>query len=185
MPKKKVTKKEWLWVGVTFFSNGGLKALNVEEMARVLKCTKGSFYWYFKSRNDYIAQLIDLWASEGTEMFIEDVSTIDSPKTQLKCLLDNVFSDRRAGDFEFYLRQFGKDDQKVGLLINKVEQRRIKFVADLLEKCNVTLAKEKAEILYHFYLGWYEHYKTTDMTDNMLHDILKKTEIITGMDLKE
>jgi AcrR family transcriptional regulator len=183
MPVKKVTRKEWLWIGVTYFSKGGLKALNVEKMAKSLKCTKGSFYWYFKSREDYIKQLIDLWAAEGTESFIDNTGSEQSPEEKLRKLITEVFRDRRGADFEFYLRHLGQKKPEIKELISKTEMRRIAFMAGLLEEAGIDDSRMKAEIMYFYYLGWYEHNKHIPATDIIIAEALQRISFICGLDL--
>ncbi|KAA3610724.1 MAG: TetR/AcrR family transcriptional regulator [Calditrichaeota bacterium] len=182
MPIKKVTKKDWLWAGISFFSKGGINALNVEKMAKALKCTKGSFYWYFKSRDDYIMQLIDLWAADGTESFIDDAETAETPQAKLKHLITEVLKDRRGADFEFYLRHHGQKNPAVKELIEKTEKRRISFMAHLLQEAQVADYEAKAEIIYYYYLGWYEHNKHFTAPDEVINQELRKIALISGLE---
>lgn len=60
MPKIVAKKEDWIKLGYKRFADQGVSGINVEKMAKALKVNKSSFYWHFKTRKDFIEQLVDI-----------------------------------------------------------------------------------------------------------------------------
>lgn len=63
-PKKRFSKTTWLEKSLEILSKEGEKKLTVEHLVKEMGVTRGSFYWHFKSRADYIQCLSEYWAEE-------------------------------------------------------------------------------------------------------------------------
>ncbi|MFZ9012276.1 MAG: TetR/AcrR family transcriptional regulator, partial [Anaerohalosphaeraceae bacterium] len=62
--KKRFSKTTWLEKSLEILSKEGEKKLTVEHLVKEMGVTRGSFYWHFKSRADYIQCLSEYWAEE-------------------------------------------------------------------------------------------------------------------------
>ena len=67
MPKIIATKEDWIKLGYKTFADQGVSGIVVEKMAKVLKVNKSSFYWYFKTKKEFIRQLIMFWKTQETD----------------------------------------------------------------------------------------------------------------------
>jgi AcrR family transcriptional regulator len=161
MPKIIATDEDWLKLGLKYFSTGGVKALNVEKMATRLRCSKSSFYWYFDNRDVFINKMLNYWVRVGTDALVAEAENNQTPSRQLYSLLQQVFTDRRGQDFMFYLRKFAQTNAAAKLILDETERARTAYVAALLVQIGLEarVAQEKAEMIYAYYLGWYEQHK--------------------------
>ena len=66
-----LTPLDWVIAGIAALAEGGIDAVRVERLARVLRTTKGSFYWHFADRSALLLAMLDLWEREGTADLIE------------------------------------------------------------------------------------------------------------------
>ena len=54
MPKIIAKKEDWINLGYRLFAEQGVSGINVENMAKILKVNKSSFYWHFKTKKEFI-----------------------------------------------------------------------------------------------------------------------------------
>ncbi|RJP59444.1 MAG: TetR/AcrR family transcriptional regulator [Ignavibacteriales bacterium] len=183
MPNIKVKSEDWIKKGIELFSQGGIEALNVEKMAKILNCTKGSFYHHFKSREDYIDQILEYYYKSRKNMLDSMGKLYNNPVEKLSRVLIGVFKNPRGLDFEFQLRKLAETNEKAKIHLNNLERERITYVSVLLNDCGVDDSQLRAEMIYHYYLGWYQRNKFKSLSDQTLLDEVNKLSILTGIDL--
>ena len=183
MPNIKVKSEDWIKKGIELFSHGGIDALNVEKMAKILNCTKGSFYHHFKSREDYIDQILEYYYKSRKNMLESMGNLYNSPLEKLSRVLIGVFKNPRGLDFEFQLRKLAETNEKAKIQLNNLERERITYVNVLLSDCGVDDTQLRAEMIYHFYLGWYQRNKFKTLSDQSLLEEVNKLSLIAGVDL--
>ena len=161
MPKIIATEEDWLKLGLKYFSTGGVKALNVEKMATKLGCSKSSFYWYFDNRDIFINKMLNYWVSVSTDALVAEAENNHTPSRKLYSLLQQVFTDKRGQDFMFYLRKYAQTNAEAKVILDETERARTAYLAVLLVQMGleVSAAHEKSEMIYAYYLGWYEQHK--------------------------
>ncbi|MDH3581657.1 MAG: TetR/AcrR family transcriptional regulator, partial [Hyphomicrobiales bacterium] len=64
--QKRLTREHWLAQAIDVLANKGANALTVSGLSGALGVTKGSFYWHFKDRNEFLRQLLDYWLQAFT-----------------------------------------------------------------------------------------------------------------------
>ncbi len=180
-----VTREDWLYTGLLQFAEGGEKNVRVEKIARDLGVSKGSYYWYFDSREAFLEQLLEHSLVVGTEEFIQLSEESGSARDRLRLLVAAILKDRRGKDFDFYLRDFARRNKLAAKIIRRAETRRIDFVRDVLIECGIASAEAavRAEIFYNYYLGWYERNKDQALSRKELARQLDWIARITGVDL--
>ncbi|MDQ0112881.1 TetR/AcrR family transcriptional regulator [Paenibacillus harenae] len=168
MPKKIASELDWIVLGIEKFAEGGEAALIVEKLARQLGSSKTSFYWYFKDRSQYVSRIIAEWKERATTAVIARNEMLEplSPQRQVQELLLAMFSFNGGGDFLFYLRKLGEGEAQYGELLRQIEQQRLTYMSDLLVRCGHSQveAERASELVYSYYLGWYERYKSHIVT---------------------
>lgn len=162
MPKKITTKAAWTQLGFDQFSKGGISALKIEAMARSLGVSKASFYHFFKSRDIFISDIITHWRDIRTEEFIALSKAETSKAPIIETLILAIFSAEIEDDFLFYLRRLSSTHSIALSFLLEIETQRIDFAANAIEHLGYleTDAREKATIVYNYYLGWRERQRT-------------------------
>ncbi len=183
MPNIKVKAEDWIKIGIDHFSYGGIDALSVEKMAKTLNCTKGSFYHHFKSRENYIDQIVEYYYQKRKNMLQSMGELYSSPIEKLSRVLIGVFRNPRGLDFEFQLRRLSESNSKAKIQLGNLERDRTTYVSVLLNDCGVDNSEQRAEMIYHYYLGWYQRNKFKSLTDQLLIEELHKLSLIAGINL--
>ena len=183
MPRVVATEDDWLMEGLQRFSEGGEGALKVEAIARTLGCSKSSFYWHFKSRKAFLSRMLSRWAELGTADVIARLETTTSPTQRLYGLLHEAFTSRQAGDFLFHLRRLARRDAQAAALLAETEQAREHYLATLLIESGMPPedARIRADILYTYYLGWYERHQLEPVDDAALAALIDQLAASLGL----
>ncbi|UHA75126.1 TetR/AcrR family transcriptional regulator [Paenibacillus sp. 481] len=182
MPKIIVTEDQWIQAGIECFAQGGVEGLVIEKMSAALGCSKSSFYWYFDNRNEFIKRIVEKWVEQTTNQVILDTSKQETVDEQIINLLVQMFSVTRKGDFLFYLRKLSNHESAYCSMLDNVEQVRMEYAQGLFCKAGLPteIANQKAWLLYHYFLGWYERHKQDHFTEEEVHlhvDMLRKNLI--------
>ncbi len=56
-PVKNLSRKEWLEKALSIVSREGAAKLRINNLVAEVGVTKGSFYWHFKDREDFVRSL--------------------------------------------------------------------------------------------------------------------------------
>ncbi|MEE9439081.1 MAG: TetR/AcrR family transcriptional regulator, partial [Saprospiraceae bacterium] len=99
MPKIVAQKKDWIKLGHTLFSEVGVSGIIIEKLSRKLKCNKSSFYWHFKTKKEFIDQIIALWIENETEQIIRLTNNEKSNSKKFKTLIELVYKKMPNQDF--------------------------------------------------------------------------------------
>jgi len=76
----------WLKLGINTIDQYGLAELKINELCQKLNVTKGSFYHWFKSKNDFEMQLLEFWKQRFTSTFIENAEAGNTDCEKLSLL---------------------------------------------------------------------------------------------------
>lgn len=136
-------------------ANGGVHEVRVEKIARSLKVSKGSFYWHFENRSALLTQMLDFWEQQGTRAIIERTQATDpSSKKRLRSLVDVVFQSTAIEiAFEIQVRAWASTDSEVQSVVNRVDERRVAYMQELLSSTRTSHARARAELTYSVLLG--------------------------------
>jgi len=176
MPKIVADKKEWIKLGYNLFSESGENGIVVDKMSRKLKCNKSSFYWHFKSKNNFIESILKHWIQSETAEIIQKVNTLEQPKKKLLKLIEIAFHKDSNLDFIFFLKRYAKTNLEIRNKIDQIDNDRIAFVSELLKEIghNKKEANLKANIFYKYLIGYHEMIRYKKQRSDYIQEVLKE-----------
>ncbi len=93
-PRKSVvdrqSKKSWLDAALKALARGGIDRVRVESLAKNLGVTKGSFYWHFKDREQFLDELLNFWAEQSTQTVIANPNYPTDSKARVRAVADDI-----------------------------------------------------------------------------------------------
>ena len=67
----KVTRADWLSLAAQMLIERGVSHVKVLTLANHLGVSRSSFYWYFRSREDLLDQLLERWEGQNTRAVLD------------------------------------------------------------------------------------------------------------------
>lgn len=138
--KGRLSGRHWIDAGLKRLSEEGVDGLRVDTLAPLLGTTKGSFYYHFKNRAEYLDALIERWKA---------VSLADVPPlaelgkaAALKRLRaawrqrdDDTPNETLHRAAEGAVRQWARQDPEVMEALRDVDVARLQYYMALFEDC--------------------------------------------------
>lgn len=176
----RLTREDWLETGLQLLNDSGEQALTLERLCKATSRTKGSFYHHFQDRDDFVDALLKYWQSKYTEGIITAVDRLKDPIAQRREL------DRLAANvdnqLERVIRNWSGVDPLVRQTIRQVDDRRIKYLTNLISKLaqiDLTTASELAIVEYAAFLGL-QYLLPDGDSKRMEYFIIRVTEVISS-----
>ncbi|NIA01578.1 MAG: TetR family transcriptional regulator [Bacteroidia bacterium] len=128
------SRDEFLARSLDVLSQEGEEELRIDRLVSQLGVTKGSFYWHFENRADFVRSLADFWARSSTQVVIDDIELMaGSPEDRLFSLMKRVSRQDLAGH-DLAMRTWASHEPEVALFVRKVDRLRLTFVRGLFKE---------------------------------------------------
>ena len=128
----RLTRDEWLAQALDILAHEGQAKLRIELICAALGVTKGSFYWHFKDRDDFLHSVVQFWSDHFTDPVVEQVTSMGgSARERIRHLL-RVVSEGRFARYDVSIRAWAaQDPDLLAAIVKEVDKRRLAFVASL------------------------------------------------------
>ena len=150
---KRLDRYDWLLHGIETLRLEGVDAVCVEPMARSLGVTKGSFYWHFKDRDEFLDRLLEYWETENTDRIDGHVAAAaGDPRQRLLAILEYVTTEE-INRYDAAVRAWALYDERAAKVVRRVDEKRLSYVHRLFEQ--IGFSAEQAEVrgrIWYFYL---------------------------------
>ena len=176
MPKIVATKEQWVKLGYNLFAEMGIHGLNVDKMSTKLKCNRSSFYWHFKTKNDFVIEVIEYWIATETDQVIFEVEKGKTAKEKLELFLLIAFKNEPYLEFAFFLKRYALKNKNAQAIVDKIDKLRLEFTAQLFRDVGYTKKQSeiKANIFFKYLIGHHELNKNKKQVKNYLVPIKKE-----------
>ena len=173
MPKIIAKKEDWITLGYKLFSEKGMNGIVVEKMALKLNVNKSSFYWHFKTKKDFLNEIISFWVSTDTNSIITTVESKSSGKEKFNGLIELAFKKEPYLDFIFFLKRYALKDREIQTLIDKVDSQRIDYTKSILIEMGFSQndASVKSTLFYKYLIGYHEMIRYKKQSDNYIEEV--------------
>ncbi len=114
-------KERLVEAGKDFINRAGIKLLAVDEIAREAGISKGSFYSFFPSREDFILSVFESWETQYRASLLAELTDGEgSPRERLQRFFASAFAllEREPG-----LARMGTAE--IGMLMDKLPRERL------------------------------------------------------------
>ena len=149
-------KLAWLKIGINTIGTKGLKALKIDNLCKELEVTKGCFYHWFKSKNDYEMQILQFWKQKFTLGFIELAESGKNDKEKLAILGRQCIEGILVGNrLELEINTWSQNNNQVKEVVNSVYKQRYNYAEKLLSGIynDKKQVKKHCLILYSLIIG--------------------------------
>jgi AcrR family transcriptional regulator len=173
----------WLEVAYDALLEGGVDAVKILPLAKKLKLSRTSFYWFFKDREELLAALIARWRDKNTgnlvrraEAYAESIA--EATLNVFDCWLDTALFDAK---FEFAIRSWALQSEEILGEVQVADNVRLEALGRMFERFGhePVAADVRARTLYLVQIG-YISMQTEEDLELRLKRIPEYVAIFTG-----
>lgn len=128
---QRMSREEWLVHALEALEKEGGSVLSIDALSRRLGVSRGSFYWHFKDRTDFIRQLVDYWATLSLSSVDSEIDLPEVDAKQRLLLLMEAIVNRRLARYDIAIRAWASRDTLAEKMVKKVDEFRLGFVSSL------------------------------------------------------
>ena len=128
---KNLTRDEWLRRSLEVLAAQGPGKLNIESLSRSLGVSRGSFYWHFENRDDFVNALLDLWFHEYTEVVPEMVDLGGGTGRERFARLIRAVQARDLTRFDLPIRSWAMQEPRVAQKVIETDNFRLEYIMQL------------------------------------------------------
>ena len=150
----KQSKQSWLNAALKALASGGIDKVRVESLAKNLGVTKGSFYWHFKDREQFLDELLNFWAEQSTQTVIANPDYPTDSKARVKAVAEDIVR-HDLGKMDPHIRSWTQYDKRRARVVAKIDKVRFEFLRDLFLVAGFSMSGSdlRAQSLYRYVLG--------------------------------
>ncbi|MBS3648083.1 TetR/AcrR family transcriptional regulator [Pseudaminobacter sp. 19-2017] len=155
----KATRQDWIDLARQTLVSQGVESVRVLPLGQKLGVSRSSFYWYFKSRQDLLAQLLEDWRNTNTRAIVERAQR---PADTIIRAVMNVFecwADERLFDprLDFGIREWARRSASVRDAIEQADAERLAAIREMYRRHGYGEADAviRARVLYYTQIGYY------------------------------
>jgi AcrR family transcriptional regulator len=159
-PKRNLSRDDWVQAARGELVVRGISAVKIGRLARIMRVTRGSFYWHFANHQELLRAVLQLWEYSNTRPFEEALSR-EGPRPADDELLQilNLFLEEKTYSpaFDSAVRDWARVSKAAEAAVRRVDARRIA----ILHRVFVHLgfgepeALVRARVTYFHQVGYY------------------------------
>lgn len=155
----RLDKADWLELALETLAQESVDKVLIVPLAKKLGVTKGSFYWHFQSREEFLMEVLDLWRQRATRRIIEIVNKqFDDPADRLSYLFKVAVETKYegpGGSLELAIRDWARLDPQAREVVAEVDDERLNYLAEQYVALGFSTdeARTRALMQYSFSTG--------------------------------
>ncbi|TGQ65648.1 MAG: TetR/AcrR family transcriptional regulator [Mesorhizobium sp.] len=169
----KATREDWLKLALETLISDGVERVRVQTLGQQLDVSRSSFYWYFKSRQDLLDQLLDHWRQTNTRFIVEragrpSATVIRGVMSIFECWVDVKLFDPRL---DFAIRAWARRSPATRRALDKADEERVNAIRDMFMRHGYDEedAFVRARVLYFMQIGYYSLELDEPMSSRLPH----------------
>tara|TARA_R100001143_G_scaffold46943_1_gene42082 strand:+ start:188687 stop:189331 length:645 start_codon:yes stop_codon:yes gene_type:complete len=158
-PHTKATRQDWIDLALKTLISDGVEQVKILPLSQSLQVSRSSFYWYFQSREDLLAALLEIWAGTNTAAIVSRAerpcpSITDSVLAVFECFLDSTLFDPKL---DFAIREWSRRDPEIRRVVDQSDDIRMQALTKMFQRHGFDASDSfiRARILYYMQIGYY------------------------------
>ncbi len=127
----RLTREDWLRRALDAVAREGRGRMSIDEIVAAVGVTKGSFYWHFKNREEFVDSLLDFWVEDNTARVPRLIQSLGgSPEERLLALAQAIINHDWA-KHDVAIHAWALREERVAKAVTRAEGIRFKLVRSL------------------------------------------------------
>lgn len=146
-----LSREAWLEAALDVVSGSGGARLRIDRLVEAVGVTKGSFYWHFESRGDFIVKLIDYWHERYTLTVSAYLDSLEAtPTDKLKRLMEMVFVEQLTRH-DLAIRAWAIVEPELRKRVKRTDDYRLNYLRMLFS--GMGFDEGDSDLRAHVFLG--------------------------------
>lgn len=174
----------WLHAAYELLLDSGVEAVRIMPLAKRLRLSRTSFYWFFDDRESLLAALLERWRTKNTGNLVRQAESYAEtlPEAVLNvfdCWFDDRLFDSRL---EFAVRSWAQQSGRVAGEVIAADADRLRALTSMFVRfgCNRLDADVRARTVYLTQIGYISQ-KAPEKQAVRMRRIGKYIEIFAGI----
>lgn len=130
-PKTRLDRETWLLRALEALAEEGPQVLAVEKLCSRLGVSRGSFYWHFKNRAEFVRDLVDYWDQRFTQAIRDTVAVHEGDAAERLMALTELIQQVKAARFDLAIRSWAGAEPEAAAAVKRTDETRYRFVRSL------------------------------------------------------
>jgi len=128
--KPRLSRETWLQQALDILAEDP-EHLRIDELADRLGVSKGSFYWHFENRSDFIQAMAEYWRDKFTSDIRNEIFQAEySAEDRLYEILKETLVDK-IGRYDLAVRAWARHEPSINPVIREVDKIRMQVLNDI------------------------------------------------------
>ncbi|QNA86334.1 TetR/AcrR family transcriptional regulator [Sphingomonas sp. So64.6b] len=155
----KASAEDWIEAAEAMLIETGASEVKVDRVSRRIRVTRGSFYHYFKDREDLLDCLLKRWEEKNLFISLDEQPTTQSEAKLAIITMSSRLQDERHfnPELDLAVRDWARNSPKAARAVRRVDKQRMADLTRLLETLGYDgkEASMRARIYYFHQIGYY------------------------------
>ena len=149
---QRLDRETWLAGALDFLAKTGGR-LRIAELVEHLGVSKGSFYWHFRDREDFVRSVLDYWARQFTNIVPETIDRMKvGPEQRLLALMEMVVL-QQLSRYDVAMHALATEEPLVAEIVQQVHKFRFDYVNKLFREMG--FADDEAAMRAETFVGFH------------------------------
>lgn len=134
----RLSRDDWLQRALEILADEGKNKLRIDPLVKRLGVTKGSFYWHFKNRSDFVQTLVEYWAVKFTEDVGAQITRLECGAEERLLALMMLITEKDLCKYTLAVMDWGQHEPLTLKRIQEVMDFQMSYVRGLFEEIGYT-----------------------------------------------
>lgn len=156
---KRTVRADWIGLATQILVRDGVESVKVMNLAQKLNVSRSSFYWFFKSRQELLNELLSSWEDRNTTSIVERANRTTASITAAVLEVFECWVDEELFDpgLDFAVREWARRSTDVRQLVDRADNTRISAIKSMFQRHGYDDPEAfiRARVLYYMQVGYY------------------------------
>jgi AcrR family transcriptional regulator len=161
----------WFDAAIEILLESGVQAVNISALAKRLKLSRTSFYWFFADKDALLSALVNTWKEKNTGSIVQQSqayadSLAEAALNIFDCWLDEELFDSK---FEFAIRSWSIHSKDIQNEVQLADQLRLDALTAMFKRYGFSeiSADVHARTIYLMQIGYISMQTKESLTQRM------------------
>jgi AcrR family transcriptional regulator len=127
----RLTREEWLRRALDVLAAHGPGSLNIQRLVDALGVSRGSFYWHFTDRADFVHALLDYWHDKYTAPVPDLIGSKGGTGREKFLVFIRAIHEKDLVRFDMPIRSWAMQEPEVAERLMRTDRFRLEFTISL------------------------------------------------------